>query len=728
MRSFLQKLLITFWFLGSVFWAYGRVSVAVLPLQNLTEDKDAAHWSYMIPVLLNYQLKEVHAIRMLPNSSFQFAFRELKFKIDRNLTLDETRKIGEILEARFVIDGSYERARDNWVLNIRLIKVGTGETPEVLTARSSDWPRATFEIAIGVLRKIGVSPSRAELTRMQRPPTASPLALELVSRGYAASKQWEPIAKVLDFFQQACLLDKDFAMAQTAVAHCLRLQGKIDEAERVAKDAVKARPDYDRARATLGTIYLTRNLVRAARAEFAEAVKLAPDDASNFRDLSRTCSTASETISILRKAEKLAPFDAWVHAELAREYAKLRKIAEAQVQLAAAERYSGGEDGDLQKVIAESYDILNDLPKAVECYQNFVATAESLGMQQSLQSVRERLTDLKARLIPTAVTASVPEAFTPERLETVYNEKLTANERRLITNPLTSTPDMQKWADMLSGEVPEEIEKAKRLFNALTRHINTDDNFHGRTATEAFNTLSNPNMAMSCQDYTFLFIALARHVNLQAYYVLVERDYRGESVSHACAGVFIDGKAFMVDPNYRWFGVPHQKFEFQNDLRVIGAYLAQSSDAAKQKVGLKLVSDWSLLHFYVAIDKANRGNLREARALLQIGLQFDSESWLACYAQGAIAGCEKDWPTAVRYLQRSLAANPGYSIGRYQLGTALLEMGKLSEARDEYRTFLQHVTDPKVVADVRRIIARINEIIPEDEVEKNTEGSGEARF
>ena len=81
-----------------------------------------------------------------------------------------------------------------------------------------------------------------------------------------------------------------------------------------------------------------------------------------------------------------------------------------------------------------------------------------------------------------------------------------------------------------------------------------------RTAQEVFVAWKDLSQLFRCQEYAKLFVALARSVDLPAFYVHVERDYCNRIVDHDCAVVYAEGKAWLVDPAYAWFGVPHLEF------------------------------------------------------------------------------------------------------------------------------------------------------------------------
>ncbi len=288
-----------------------------------------------------------------------------------------------------------------------------------------------------------------------------------------------------------------------------------------------------------------------------------------------------------------------------------------------------------------------------------------------------------------------------------------AHESELVRIPFASTAEIAAWAKQLVGDSRDDIEKARRLFEGLTRHINLSQEIGGRTAAEAFRDWSDPKAGITCQDYTFLYVAMARAVGLKAYYVLVDKDYRNKVVFHACAGIFVNEKALLIDPGYRWFGAPHKEYQFEDDLRVVAAHLAQSSDVKKENLCLKLAPKWALPHFWIVASRIYHGQLDQARALLQVGLRLDSKSEWALYAQVLLEVADRHWEAAVMHSRDCLSLDPDAFIMHYFLGIALESQGKLTDARDEYRAYLEGETQPEFAARAREAIARLNEIVPE---------------
>ena len=94
---------------------------------------------------------------------------------------------------------------------------------------------------------------------------------------------------------------------------------------------------------------------------------------------------------------------------------------------------------------------------------------------------------------------------------------------------------------------------ARTLFDWVVENIQYEECPGVDTAVNVFESKKG-----KCGGQARLLIALARDFGLDARYVLVDRDYNGKQVKHACAWVRIDGRGCLIDPTYKMFDADHQ--------------------------------------------------------------------------------------------------------------------------------------------------------------------------
>lgn len=698
--------------------AVDRITVAILPPQNLTGDTNQNHWQYSVPIFIEDEINEVKSIRLLPDSSIEFAYHTLKLKWGEALTPEQARQLGEVIEAGWVVWGAYERESNKWKLNMQMMNVTSGKVSELQTAPSTNWFEIDSAIAGAVLHNLGVTPTPDEEKRMKRPPTSSVEAFELLSRSYelGSGHSAEPISKVEAEMRKLIALDPECARAQAGLAHFLLIESRLDEAAEMGNRATKTRPDDAAAHYDLGTVYFVERLWSFARAEFNHTLRLRPDDAESHVMLGEIFLNQAEwreSLSDLKKADSLAPYDARTHTALALAYLSLGEKDSALSELKVAEQCDLGFDFSLYQTLGKLYAELNEIPKAVEYAEKYAAGANAFSLPSAtIKEAVETVATLKAGLTPHFVTASPPQILTSYEMESALKSRLSLEEYQSVTNPITSTPEMKKWAHQLAGDASDDEEKAKRLYYGLPHHLDLTEPAGRRTAEEAFRDRTNLEAPFTCQEYSLLYVALARDAGLKAYFVIVESDYKNRTTPpHACAGICIDGKALLIDPVYQWFGVPHEKYEFQNDFQMMGIYLAQLEDMARGKVAAKIAPDSAYVEFFLAGTLGRYGELKEARKALTRGLKLSPHSFLALYAQGDVEEDEEHWDDAASHLQQCVTLVPDFAGVHFMLARALTGQKKFEPARDEYRTYLGLQNNPQDAASARAAITQIEDYL-----------------
>jgi tetratricopeptide (TPR) repeat protein len=521
-----------------------------------------------------------------------------------------------------------------------------------------------------------------------------------------------------NYFLQALNEDPKFEYAYLALAQALWMQNKVSAAIEAASESLKIRPDSAFGHELLGRLLAANGNVVEARAELLEALRLDPESIESYIRLSEIDGISADragAIANLKKAKGLAPHDPSVLAHLSAAYARNGDLNEARAEIKLAELDA---DVDSYRTIGEAYDLLKDFPGAVRCYEQVLAYADARGIKMAgLEYVRERVQDLKPTLTPHYVKATPPKAFTGEEVMQACRTTLSANEFALVVNPLEGNAEMKRWAQELVGDATNEFDKAHKLFLGMTKHLDyPNSTVAKRTAIQAFNEWNNLRAKFNCQDYSLLTVVLAREVGLNAFFVWVEKDFRGRPVSHACAGIFVDGKALLVDPAFHWFGAAHQGYQFKDDREVIGIYLSQLPSEEAPRIAVKLVPDFALARFNYSMNLAQEGKSKAAEEALDEALKLDSASWFSHFARGVVAGLDVRWHDAEMQFRDALDDNPDYPELHYFFGIALVNVRKYEEAMKELQKYLDEGDlDEKAVKQVREHIKKIidSHVLPE---------------
>ena len=691
-----------------------RLTLAFLTFEDQTADPSAAHWRYTIERLLADQLSEAKALRRVPAA---FGYRQLKLKPGSPISAEQARQIGELIEARRVVWGSYRHDGQQWLVTARVLNVASGKASQELKAASTNWFEVRDQLAGQLPGELGVKPTEEESRKMARRWTDSLPALEAYSKADAAQHEKRPRAEIETLIRQAADADPRFVEAHEALAAVLGSQGKFELAEAEALQAVKLRPDSARAHQILGYALMFQRRWPEAEGELLDALRLDPDGAETLVRLGECAKEQGklhDAIGLWNAARQLDPTDAGIHAHLGDAYAKERNRENAMKELKEAERLDP-EDVNSEQIIWQGYAALHETPLALEHLERFVALARKEGLApEMVDYTAECGRELKARLTPHEIIAAPPRSYTPQTLDAALRERLTRAEYVQVVNPLASSPAMDRWAQELTRGATNDLGKARMLFDALARHLDTRE-AGARTAQEVFAAWNDPAQSFSCQDYAKLYVVLARAVGVKAFYAHLEKDYSGDIVYHDCAAVFVGGKALLVDPAYQWFGAPHKEYVVLDDLQSIAHRYYQSSSKGNQvarcRLAAKLQPDtaWGQVRLASALIQAN--DLAQAAQALKVAERLEPGRWDAYTCRGLIAAKTDDLNGAVADLRKALELNPKHGPSHFVLAWLLGKQVKLQEARDEYRLALLYdeLLSAEDKATVLRAIANINE-------------------
>jgi len=122
-------------------------------------------------------------------------------------------------------------------------------------------------------------------------------------------------------------------------------------------------------------------------------------------------------------------------------------------------------------------------------------------------------------------------------------------------------------SEIRNNEDPQ-IGVAKNIYEWIERNVaygSQKRNGVGyRSGQEVFKTREGV-----CGEMAYLYVTMARLAGLEARWVEVLVDYKGENVYHACAAVKLNGKYILVDPAYQSFDIKHKKYRILSDKEAI---------------------------------------------------------------------------------------------------------------------------------------------------------------
>jgi tetratricopeptide (TPR) repeat protein len=271
------------------------VSIALLPLEDLSGDALAAHWQASLPGLLSLRLNQVRSsVRIFPKSSVEFAFRESGLAKGRVPSADQAQQLGKIIEAEYVIGGSYRRQNDQWRLSVRMFQTATGRAEANWEFASSNWLTISDDAVSKILEQLAITPTGDERTRLQKAVTKSPAAFELLANSYFRFLSTAiSIAEFETNIRRAIALDSESAYAWRSLARVLAAEGRLDESEAVAERAVRLDPENAAGYEVLATVRFSQKSYSSSRDLLMTAMALDPGDDEVYLRLSDVCAAQS---------------------------------------------------------------------------------------------------------------------------------------------------------------------------------------------------------------------------------------------------------------------------------------------------------------------------------------------------------------------------------------------------------------------------------------------------
>lgn len=694
-----------------------RITVAMLPFADETMDPDASHWKYSLPGMLSLPLEEVHAIRVYSLNAADYGMRKYQINPGEKVEEHQARGIGELIESRRVIWGSYRREGNKWTVTARVTATSTGKTSPPLSSSSEDWQSLAHDLGVKVLKELEITPSPEEAEQMKSRITDSPQALECYSRCYAMLKEKKSYTEVEQMVIKAIENDPRFANAHYAYGACLASQGKFPEAKVQFGKALEIRPQMSSAFTGLAVILLLQSELDEAVKLLRQAIQANPDDEENYVRLGEYHAMSKDipkAIEQLEIARQLNPVSAEVRTQLGRAYAMAGQ-REKSLQALQDAVLIDPDNTSVYQMTFHAYTHLGMKSQAIEHGEIFIKKAREIGLSpDGVKRYEEEVEQLRASLKTHMLEAKPPREYSPEELHTVLRKHLTQEEYASLIYPYDSTPSMKEWALQQTSKADSPLEKARALFDAMTARL--DPGPGGTlTAMQVFERWDQPNSSFRCQEYARFFVALARDLGLRSYYVYVKKDHAGDQVIHACAALFLDGKLLFVDPSYRWFGIPHQEYEIMDDLEAVAHIMNQSRELSHNRIAVKLQPKSALALYNLAGRLIGDQKREEALKYWEKLWEIDQDSWMTHSSRGLAAWINQDLQRAEKELR--LAADLCHQDSNiwFNLANLYVEQSKWKEAREAFRSCLRYKPDLPTEQQCRKAIAVITEKLDQEE-------------
>ena len=318
-------------------------SIAVLPFENLSSDKENAYFTDGVQDEILTDLAKIADLKVISRTSVM----QYKSAVARNL-----RKIGEELGVAHVVEGSVQRSANKIRVNAQLIDA---RNDTHLWAQTYDRDLADVfaiqsEIAKAIADQLQAKLSPNEKKAIEQPPTTDLAAFDLYSRAKSllltanfSATGGPDLQKAIELLDEAVKRDPSFfdAYCQLAYAHetIYAVTGsdhtptRLALAEAAVQTAARLRPDAAETHLTRAQyLYYGLRDYAGALAELEIARRALPNDPRLFEltgYILRRRGQQEEGLQNLQRAVELDPRNFYTLQQIALSYQNLGRYAEA---------------------------------------------------------------------------------------------------------------------------------------------------------------------------------------------------------------------------------------------------------------------------------------------------------------------------------------------------------------------------------------------------------------
>ena len=313
-------------------------SIAVLPFENLSDDKANGYFSEGIQDEILTRLSKVAALKVISRTSTQ------KYKS----APDNLREIGQQLGVANILEGSVQKIANAVHVNVQLIRAATDEHlwAESYNRKLDDVFAVEGEVAGAIADQLNTKISGTEQQALTARPTQNPAAYDAYLRALSIehnSYEYNSYAAAERDYARAVQLDPNFglAWARLAIIRSFLYFNAIN-ADTIGPDSVKIATERARALAPeTGESWVAEGAYRyrvlrdfnSALAAYQEAQKRLPNSSLVYQYMGyvlRRLGRWSEAEPLYKKAVELDPRDVQLLNSMANEfYLYLRRFDDA---------------------------------------------------------------------------------------------------------------------------------------------------------------------------------------------------------------------------------------------------------------------------------------------------------------------------------------------------------------------------------------------------------------
>ena len=376
-------------------------SIAVLPFQNLSDDKSNAYFTDGIQDEILTRLSKIASLKVISRTSTQ------KYKS----APENLREIGQQLGVAHFLEGSVQKVANAVHVNVQLIRAATAEHlwAESYNRKLDDVFGVESEVANAIADQLNAKLSGAEQKAVAEKPTQNSAAYDVYLRAIAIDNEGnlDTTKRVADLYVEAVRLDPQFALAwaHLAVSRSYLYFNGVDldknsggAVKEAADRAMSLQPELGEAWVAQG-VYRYRVLrdFQGALRSYEEALRRLPNSAlvlEQMAHLERRLGQFDVAQKHYQAAAELDPRNIDILLTLADALQTVRRYDDARAALDRALEIAPGNEGALAGK-AFSFQAQGRLKEAAEVLTKAPANSpnEALAVARALQFYSERRFD-----------------------------------------------------------------------------------------------------------------------------------------------------------------------------------------------------------------------------------------------------------------------------------------------------------------------------------------------
>jgi len=295
-QFFIPALVVAIVIIAVVIWqllpeAPSKTSIAVLPFEDFSPQKDQEHFCNGMTDEIIAKLSRLEGLRVVPRTS---VMRYINTDKDIN-------KIAQELGVSNIVEGSVQKEKDNIRIISTLINVVDSSQPwsETYNRKLESVFDIQSDIAEKIVEALKMKLSPEERDRIQKRPTVNMEAYNLCLLGSHYYNKWthEGAKKARDYYEEAIQEDPEYAAAYVGLGKSYWQLGSetglssprevFPEAKRAIERALEIDETLSDAHTTLGLIKLYYEWDwQGAEVEFKRGIELSPNSAVAHDDYS----------------------------------------------------------------------------------------------------------------------------------------------------------------------------------------------------------------------------------------------------------------------------------------------------------------------------------------------------------------------------------------------------------------------------------------------------------